>query len=109
MKTLEELEKIPINIWDDFYGDEDIPKGKIQETFIFFEENISLVDKDDVMMYIYPFVLEFFKHSVTKVKYDGNKIWLLNITHEILENDLIPYLQSLNLIYKSPLNFYSES
>jgi len=84
MKTLEELEKISINIWDDFYDDDYVPKGKIQETFIYVEENISLVDKDDIMMYIYPFLTEFFKHSVTKVKYDGNKIWLLNITHGIL-------------------------
>jgi hypothetical protein len=36
---METFERIPINIWDDFYDDGFVPEGKIQETFIYVEED----------------------------------------------------------------------
>ena len=30
---------IPINIWDDYYEDGYVPEGKIQETYIYVEDN----------------------------------------------------------------------
>jgi hypothetical protein len=36
---MEKLEQIPINIWDDFYEDGDVPEGETLETYIYVEDN----------------------------------------------------------------------
>jgi len=36
---MEEMKRIPINIWDDFWEDDHIPEGKIQETFAYVEDD----------------------------------------------------------------------
>lgn len=34
------LKRVPINIWDDYYDDNDVPKGEIQETHAYVETEI---------------------------------------------------------------------
>ncbi|MDD5649130.1 MAG: hypothetical protein PHF86_01745 [Candidatus Nanoarchaeia archaeon] len=39
-----DIKSIPINIWDDFYDDGYVPKGEIQKTYIYVEDNKLNID-----------------------------------------------------------------
>jgi len=53
-----ELETIPVNIRDDFYDDDFVPEGKIQETYAYVEEydEISEDEKSGILKLIEEYI-----------------------------------------------------
>lgn len=67
---MEENKTIPINIWDDYWEDDNIPEGEIQETYIYVEDHeMSLEDRKKYLEFILDYVN---KH----IKLPGVKMWL---------------------------------
>lgn len=63
---------ISINIWDDFYDDGYIPKGKKQETYCYIEEDEDIVPIEKQKKYLeilYEYIIE-------NLNIKGVKIWL---------------------------------
>lgn len=133
-KEMDTSKKILINIWDDFYDDGYVPEGKIQETYIYVEN-----DKDEVSPEKQKECLEILlKYMTDNLKLDGVKMWLFfyvsrdkypnlvgtehewclfdrweirveNLTHDRLY-DLLQELEKSNLsIDGMPFDIYSES
>ena len=51
------IKRIPINIWDDYYEDDYIPKDKKQETYIYVEDtDISLEKRKECLMLLYEYM-----------------------------------------------------
>jgi len=67
------MKKVSINFWDDFYEDECIPEGCIQETYAYIEGSNITIDEEQK-------VLEFLRD-------------------QIIENDLLPETVSVGTIY----------
>jgi hypothetical protein len=121
---------IGINIWDDFYEDGYIPEGKIQETYLYVEEELCDQDKflilSHIMLYIetilesktqrelffYDSALKYPKLVGTENEYLLFKRWEIrfkNITHQQVDN-LVEELNKAEIKYKGEqLEFYSES
>jgi len=69
-KNVMKLERIPINIWDDYYEEGDIPEGEIQETYIYVEDS-------DIPQEYRKRCLEILLDYMNKnLKLDGVKMWL---------------------------------
>jgi hypothetical protein len=125
------IEKILINIWDDFYDDSYVPKGEKQETYIYVEEDFPQEKKKEYLEYLLKYMNE--KLSLKGVKiwmehYDSKKKypeligteheWCLferweikveNLTHKRLEK-LVDELNDANLMIDNlPFHIYSES
>ncbi len=123
---------IPINIWDDFYDDENIPEGEIQSTYIYVEDSdLSHQERYDALQVL-------LRHLAYNVDLDGVRMWMHfhdskleypqlvgtehewclyqrweikveNLTHERLHK-LEEELQNANLESNGvPLVIYSES
>ncbi len=126
------MQTIPINIWDDFYEDGEIPEGKKQETYIYVEDtDLSHEKRKECLDLLLKFMSE-------KLNLEGVKMWLdfydstkkypnikeaehpgfhfcrweikmENITHERLYI-LLTELEDVSLsIDGMPFNIYSES
>jgi hypothetical protein len=130
------MDKIGVNIWDDYHDDGYVPAGKIQETYAYVESELDENVKDTTSK----IVLELLKVAIDKYSkpewnlelsveyYDSAKTypslvgtehewclykrWQLNIkhlTHKSRE-ELLEKLQKENLDYANiPLDIYSES
>lgn len=128
----ENTPKININIWDDFYDDNFVPAGKIQDTFIYVDElDMSETDKTEYLEFLFNYI----KYNMNT---DGIKIWmgyydskilypninvvehpnfhftrpeirLENLTHKRLD-EWIQHFNDKNVLYKgNKLHVYSES
>jgi len=109
------LEKIHVNIWDDYYDDGHVPEGEKQETRIYVEEyDIPEEDKELYIEYIYDKIMEIKKKHTAAflgaVKFNlGYDIRCENLTHKKREY-LLQELQNMKLEYNGiPFNIYSES
>jgi hypothetical protein len=127
------VDKIGVNIWDDFYDVGDAPEGEVQGTYAYIESReISEEDKKNVLELIKKTIednknpkwsFEFFMdyHDSTKIypnlvgtehEWCLYKRWQLefrNFSHEVLE-EVLEMLQKQNLSYQgTPLDIYSES
>ena len=122
------MEKIGINIWDDYYDDGYVPEGEIQETYIYVEEKISLNHQknilENILSYIednniFPKIVDYeIKLYDSKEKYPNlsddthykrYELRLKNFTHE-LRHKVLKQLKKSKLKYKNKeLLFYSES
>lgn len=112
------LDEIGINIWDDYYDDNDIPDGEIQETFIIVEETLSEEDKGQILSFIINLIFVLFKKqnepATFKLVYDKfsrnkYKIEIKHLTH-VKRLELLQILKKSNSSYfDTKLKFYSES
>lgn len=70
-------EKLWVNIWDDYYDDGHVPKGKIQETYIYVEQINDLVGDinlpDDIQKSCLEMLLNYINE---KVSLSGVTMWL---------------------------------
>lgn len=129
---MEKIERIPINIWDDYYEDGYVPEGKIQETYIYVEDsNISLLDQRESLSKLFLYMndnldlkgvemtMRFFDSKMRypnlkgeeyeSMHYQRWKIEIENLTHKRREK-LMDELNAANLSYKDiPFDIYSES
>jgi len=64
--------RIPINIWDDFYDDGYVPEGKIQETYIYVEDDSTILEQ---MKYL-RFLLDYINEHITYL--DGVKLYMIH-------------------------------
>lgn len=104
------MKSIGINIWDDFWEDGLTPEGEIQETFLYIEENISEKDKRNIIGNLFTILARFFNNGKIQCIREDDKIYIKHITHRVLEEEILPYLNNLKLTYnKTSLYFYSES
>lgn len=123
---------IPINIWDDFYEDDYIPEGEIQETYIYVEDTeISHDARHKILEYFLKYIE--IKFDLTGVEFDliyyDSKLiypqfvgtenewmlyerWQINVkhlTHKKLD-EIIHGLDKIKLnILDIPIIVYSES
>ena len=130
--VFKELKTIPINIWDDFYDDEDIPHGEKQETYIYVEgtdlphetqkefleillkyitDNLEL---DGVKMWMFFYVSKDKYPNLVGTEnewclFDRWEIRVQNLTHERLYQ-LIEEIKEANISVEGiPFDIYSES
>jgi hypothetical protein len=106
---MKKLKKIPVNIWDDYYDDGFIPKGKIQETHAYIEEYDILDDeaKEPIIKVLYDYIMTLNLEGVI-IEYDC-EIYFKHLTHQKRE-ELLEKLEKSNLKYQNiPFEFYSES
>jgi hypothetical protein len=67
----DEKYEIPVNIWDDYYEEGYIPDGKIQETYIYVEDDkIPLLTRKKYLEYL----LDWINKNITYL--DGVKMWV---------------------------------
>lgn len=129
--SYEKLEKININIWDDFYDDGYAPEGEKQCTNAYIEDdtipqrevfyilrvlidyinNLALLPKTvEIEMKFndstnkYPILIHGYEYQLCK----RWEIQFTNITHEVLE-DLIDKLHNFPSIKNVKVDIYSES
>ena len=106
------LKRIPFNVWDDYYGDEEsAPKGEIYGvTHGYIEEYDKLTEdqKSEISSLILDNLKKLDLPGVMFEKID-NDIRFTHLSHERRER-LIGELEGLNLKYQGvPIDFYSES
>lgn len=124
------MKKININIWDDFYEDDYVPAGEIQETYVYVEDDITLNEKKDILEFLMTYIqnnilldnviyhMNFFDSKIKypnipeeykSLQFERWEIKVVNITHKQLDI-LLKKLQNANLEYNNfKLNIYSES
>lgn len=128
---MKDLENIPINIWDDFYDDGYVPKGKKQESYIYVEADYPQEKKKEYLEYLLKYMSEklslkgvklWMEHYDSKEKYPDlvgtEHAWCLferweikveNLTHKRLDK-LVEELNNANLSVDGiPFYIYSES
>lgn len=135
----DEIDYIPINIWDDYYEDDYVPEGEKQETYIYVEDtgieqdkrrcileiflnylnnNIKL-DKDNVKLELYFHdTINDYSEDVVKRAIENYgetfffKRWEIKVeglTHKRLHK-LLKQLEKSNLSFENkPFHIYSES
>lgn len=67
---MEKLDYIPINIWDDFYGDGNVPKGEKLETYIYVTDNDIPQEKEKECLEI---LLDYINKNLNT---NGIKLWM---------------------------------
>lgn len=116
---------IPINIWDDFYEDDYVPKGKIQETYMYVEDSEFTHDEcKDCLLQVFRF-LETLDLPGVEMKmffYDSRtiypnldeiyqierwKITFKHLTHKRLDKLLIELQEKEFRYEKMAYEFYS--
>jgi hypothetical protein len=125
------LDKISINIWDDFYEDGFAPSNEVQSTYAYLEmEDIPNIEKKKILEILLDYIsnnsllpedidmeLVFYDSStrypilVLEHEYNLYKRWQINfnnITHKALDN-LINQLKKFTEIKKIKVDIYSES
>lgn len=130
-----DIKFIPINIWDDFYDDGYVPKGEIQETYIYVEDNELNIDfRKKCLEYLLSYIeynIKFTSKPLPKFYmyfYDSwekypkligtENEWMLfkrweikieNLSHKQLDK-LLKDLSNASLLMDGiPFNIYSES
>lgn len=135
---MREYNVIPVNIWDDFHEDGDVPDGEIQETYAYIEDtNIPLDIQEAVLSMLLTVMKEqvvlrnvdmFLEFHDSRSKYSDEivaraianygekffyKRWQIkfkNITHEILWELLVEILSKMDIKHDGiPVVIYSES
>ena len=102
---------IPFNIWDDYWDDGYVPKGKIQETHGYIEEYDSLTDDDKrpIIKVIYNYIKKELDMTGVTMTLGDTEIGFKNLTHARREY-MMERLKDCGLKYKdTPIDFYSES
>ena len=105
--TREKLKQIPINIWDDYYDDGYVPKGKKQETYAYVEDISALTktEKQKIMKQLLSYInknvkLKGVKFSLKYVKnMDRNEVFIQNITH-VQREELVKILNKAKLCHQ---------
>lgn len=64
------IDRFPINIWDDFWEDGDVPEGDKQETYIYVEDTDIPHEKRKECLEL---LLKYMKDNLV---FDGVKMWL---------------------------------
>jgi hypothetical protein len=130
--SYQKLQKININIWDDFYDDGFTPEGETQNTYAYVEmsDDIPNVEELNILSTLIKYIKDnnllpnsvdielLFYDSTTKhpilvfeheyMLYKRWQIEFQNITHEILEK-LVEDLKGLEKINNVKVDIYSES
>jgi len=104
------MDKIPFNVWDDYWDDGFVPAGHWQETHGYIEEYDELTEEQKVpiIKLIYDFIMTLDMGNV-EVKVMENSIHFKHLTHEGRYR-LMASLDSSGLKYEGiPIVFYSES
>lgn len=70
METIQNLQKIPINIWDDFYDDGYVPEGERLETYIYVEDSKISHEKRKECLEV---LLDFINKNLNT---EGVKLWM---------------------------------
>lgn len=131
-ELMENIEHIPINIWDDYWEDGYVPDGEIQETYAYVEDTgipmdirkqcieklhtyiTSNLNTDGVTMWIelyesrkkYPNLIGT---DAEKLFFDRRELRIQNLSHD-RRFEWLSKLQDCNLEYDNiPLSIYSES
>ena len=100
--------RVPFNIWDDYWGDGCCPKGEVQETHGYIEDDLPEDKKEEICNLIFENLKKLHMPGV-KLEMESGEIYFTHLTHERLEK-LIEELQGLGLKYQGvPIYFYSES
>lgn len=101
---------IPVNIWDDYYDDGHVPKGKKQETTIYIEDHDRSINfKNDALKFLLNHILTLKEFKKVVFKLNKDKIEAINLTHK-LRHKLVTQLQQSNLAFNGiSFKFYSES
>jgi hypothetical protein len=128
---ISKLERVPINIWDDYYEDGYVPEGKIQKTYIYVEnyemsedmckhcleillQHIQKITSTDVKTWIeyydsklkYPNLIGTEHESMLFTRWE---IKMENLSHKD-RHKLVDQLNDLQLTYEGvPIEIYSES
>lgn len=63
---MENLKKVSVNIWDDFYEDDFIPPGEIQSTHIYIEEDKDYISDDLQKIILSSFLDYIYKNLVVE-------------------------------------------
>lgn len=103
--------RIPFNIWDDYWDDGYVPKGKVQETYGYIEEYNTLTDEDKfpIVKLIYEYIMKELDMNGVKVELKGININFTNLTH-VRREYMMEKLKKCGLEYNgTPIAFYSES
>ena len=122
-----ETNKISVNVWDDYYDDGYVPKGKIQETYAYVEckisdedcknvlellkEQFSILSKCGLELNYYDSAKVYPNLVGTEYEYSLYKRWQLeikNLTHEEREN-IVKNLRNKLQYQGTPILVYSES
>lgn len=104
------MDRICVNIWDDYWDDDCIPEGEVQSTYLYIEDEwvISRSEHNKIVKIIFARLGEL-KIPGVDFELEEAVINFTHLTHERLEM-LIPELENSNLFYKGKkLHFYSES
>lgn len=105
-------DRIPVNIWDDYYDDESVPKGEKQETYAYVEEYDGVFNesmKVEIIKYLHDYVSGLNLPGVELKIENGTDLAFINFTHKQRE-ELVEKLNGSKLSYKGyPFLFYSES
>ena len=131
-EVINSLERIPINIWDDFYDDENIPNGEKQETYIYVEGTdlphekqkacletllkyiTNNLELDGVKMWMFFYISKYKYPNLVGTEmewclFDRWEIRVENLTHERLYQ-LIEEIKEANISVDGiPFDIYSES
>lgn len=111
LKSIESL-IVNINIWDDYYDDGYVPDGKIQETRIYVEQDVSQDFKEEVLSFFYEYLKNNFKEELNSVEisYGGDEIYLKHFTHK-KRYEIMNKIEKSKIFFKDRyrLNIYSES
>jgi hypothetical protein len=129
---MKKIERIPINIWDDYYEDGYVPEGEIQKTYIYVEDtDISLEKRKECLIQLLEYMTSnlifnnvefslFFYDSKVKypklvgpeyedMHYQRWEIRIINLTHD-RRIKLVDELNEAKLsIDGIPFEIYSES
>lgn len=125
---MQNLKRIPINIWDDYWDDGYVPVGEIQKTYIYVEDTDIPKDKcKECLELLLEYIKENFKlvgvklflecyNSMTKYptldemyQFERWQINIENLTHKVREK-LVEKLKTSNLsVDNTPFDIYSES
>jgi hypothetical protein len=101
------FDRIPFNVWDDFYDDGYIPEGEKQDTYGYVENDMPDEEKAQVSKIVYDFIMTLDMTGVTLKL--GVDIDFDNLTHARLDK-LMGELKNSNLKWNGKeIYFYSES
>lgn len=67
---MNKIERIPINIWDDFYEDGDVPEGEKLETYIYVEDCDMPLEKRKEYLEV---LLDYINKNLNT---NGIKLWI---------------------------------
>jgi len=78
MNVSNTAEAVIVNIWDDFYADEHLPIGKIQETYGYIDDDVSIKNQKVYLAMILQYIKENLNTDDIKITlqlYDPKKAY----------------------------------